>query len=77
MLQLNPQTEKLVDIQDSVRLVSCLPYSLSSMALLGKGECFFVRPELRPEVPCSIFATPSTVLRLSGSVGLSLYVTII
>ena len=65
----------MVHVQDDIRLAQYLRYSLSSIPLLGQGECLLVRNNyVLTKVTYSIFATPSTILGLSGSVGLSLYV---
>lgn len=67
--------KKMAYSQDGARLASYLRYSLSSIAWLGQGVCLLVRTqESCTDVICSVFATPGTILGLSGSVGLSLYV---
>ena len=43
MVQLNLSKEKMVHVQDSIRSTSHLPYSLSSILLLGQGECILER----------------------------------
>ena len=74
-VQLNQSRETMVHLQDGIRLASYLRYSLSSIPLLGQGECLLVcNNYILTKVTYSIFATPSTILGLSGSVGLSLYV---
>ena len=62
----------------SVKSVLCRWYSSSSTGLLELGEILYwigVLWNLR--MPISIFATPSTVLKFSGSIGLSLWVTLL